>query len=370
MNGFNKWNWLFAAAFGLATSLNLVACGDDDDTAGTGDDDDNGDTGSATDGATDGATDITGDPTDSISKAIKASEGGSVALGAKAAVNIPAGALPADVDVSVKEFPKAGQPDAANLGSNVFDFGPDGTKFSKPVTLTLEFKGTVPEGKKATIAFLENGKWEVLADSKVSDGKVVASTNHFTPFVVFFNGSGEQTGGQCGEGFTACGGDLAGTWTYAAACLTLAPETADPIEGCPEASFGAEIDVDGTVTFNGDGTAAIDQTVSITTSLRYPKACLTAQGLPAGTPCTQLFEEDKPGKTVTEAADACFVNEQQEPKLNKKSGTWSATGNDFTVQFEGDDAPSTGTYCVKGREGTFRVEQDKGQIVQYTATKN
>jgi len=252
----------------------------------------------------------------------------------------------------------------------VFDFGPDGTKFNKPVTLTLEFKGTVPEGKTATIAFLENGKWEVLADSKASDGKVVASTTHFTPFVVFFNGSGEQTGGQCGEGFTPCGGDLAGTWKYAAACITLPSGAADPVEGCPEASFGAELDVDGTVTFNADGTAAIDQTASVTSILVYPKACLTRQGLPAGTPCSQVFKDDESGKTVTEDADNCYMKEVQEPDVNKTTGTWSATGNDFTVQFEGDEKPTSGTYCVKGNEATFRVEQAQGQVVQYTATKN
>jgi hypothetical protein len=366
MNVREHLKWLFIAVFGLSaslgTSLGLVACGDDDDSTNTGDDDDD-DTG--------GATGITGEPTDSVSKSITAATGGTVALGTKASVNIPAGALGTDVDVSVKEYPKAGQPDAANLGSNVFDFGPDGTKFNRPVTLTLEFKGTVPEGKKATIAFLKSDKWEVLADSKVADGKVVASTDHFTPFVIFFDlATGGQTEGTCGGDFTACGGNVVGKWTYSAACLTIDPSKL-PTGGCPGSGFGFELDVVGTVEFTADGKFTVDSVNKQTQIQKQPKSCLPGGGLAS---CEDVFKpKPEEGKTTEEIDGVCYVREVKADQKIDTTGTYTTSGNNLT--FTGEEQQGGGsktaviTYCVDGNKMTIRQEND-GTVVVYDVTKN
>ncbi len=82
--------------------------------------------------------------------------------------------------------------------------------------------------------------------------------------------------GQCGADFEACGGDLVGTWTYSAACLTL-PENlvSDAVRtfiSCKEnpVCMKADFDVSGTVTFAEDGTFSVVRTSSVMSGLYVP----------------------------------------------------------------------------------------------------
>lgn len=76
-------------------------------------------------------------------------------------------------------------PDAKLLVGDVYDLGPDGTKFLKPVTLTFDLGGAkFAEGEVPTLAYLEKDAWRWLEDSAVKNGKVVATTTHFSRFTV------------------------------------------------------------------------------------------------------------------------------------------------------------------------------------------
>jgi trimeric autotransporter adhesin len=115
---------------------------------------------------------------------IKAATGGTVTA-AGLTVVIPAGALAADTDITVAISDGASLPAAATLLGKVYDLGPTGTTFLKPVTLTLDFDpAKLVAPKVATVAFLQAGAWVALADSSTSGAKASATTTHFTPFAV------------------------------------------------------------------------------------------------------------------------------------------------------------------------------------------
>lgn len=78
---------------------------------------------------------------------ISAAQGGTVkAPSGKATLTVPAGALAADTQVSIRELPQ----EAGLAIAPVYDIQPDGLEFSKPATLTIQFAaGDLPEGYAA-----------------------------------------------------------------------------------------------------------------------------------------------------------------------------------------------------------------------------
>jgi hypothetical protein len=288
---------------------------------------------------------------------ISAADGGTVS-GAGVEAKIPPGALAADLTVTVNVLDKTGQPDADSIAAPIFDFGPNGTTFLKPVEMTIDFTGAPPAGMKAVIAFLKDGKWEPLADSAVTGSKVTATTTHFTPFtVVFVSGQGQTGGGCAALQFTPCGGALEGTWKFEAAC---ADANIDPFMGmCPGATFAATVDVSGTVTFTASSYTVANQTV-ITTNGTVPKSCL---GGAATCPMA------KPGETWTDTGDTCTFSGAPETKMSNETGTLTVSGTQFTTANSDGSPPSTLDYCVTGNQIMARDATDPNATVIYKATK-
>jgi hypothetical protein len=115
---------------------------------------------------------------------IKAAQGGTITAEGLS-VKIPAGALMADTDITVAISDGAGLPGAATLVGKVYDLGPTGTTFLKPVSLTIDFDAAkVVSPKVATVAFLDAGAWVALANSFTTGAKATGATTHFTPFGV------------------------------------------------------------------------------------------------------------------------------------------------------------------------------------------
>jgi hypothetical protein len=111
-----------------------------------------------------------------VSETISAAEGGSVATADNTAkITIPAGALAEDTEISIEAESKSGQPEAENLGSAVFNFGPDGLQFAAPVTIELKLDDDVPDGKVAVLAVLEDDKWSPISGSALSGNSVMSS---------------------------------------------------------------------------------------------------------------------------------------------------------------------------------------------------
>lgn len=294
-----------------------------------------------------------------VSKDVSAATGGTVE-GPGVKLDIPPGALSEDTTISVTVKSKAGIPGQDTVASSVFEMGPDGLQFSQPVTVRLDFDASNPPADStAQIAVLEGSTWRALGDSAVSGSSVTATTTHFSTFAVVWTAGSGQTGGMCGNDFTACGGDIVGTWAFSAACATLAPGT-DPFGGqCPTATMTLEVDVSGTVDFAGDGTYAVENTVAVTMTADFPKSCL-----PQGATCEAIADE----KPVTDTGDSCLLTDAQPAETNSESGTYTASGSTLTLTDQGG-TPEDGEYCVTGSTATVRLTDENGQVVMYTLTK-
>lgn len=113
--------------------------------------------------------------------------GGTVSGPSGTQVSVPAGALAATIAITIEpagSWPAA--PAGTQLAGTVFDFGPDGTTFLQPVTVTLPFDPSqFPPG--AAVRLLHGtsaGVWEELPGLVVGATSVSAQTMNFSPFVV------------------------------------------------------------------------------------------------------------------------------------------------------------------------------------------
>jgi hypothetical protein len=114
---------------------------------------------------------------------IKATTGGTVTAGGLT-IEIPAGALAADTNITVTISDGSTSPSPSTVVSSVYDIGPNGTTFTKPVKLTIAYDTAKLGTKKPVVSYVSGGKWIALSDSSVASGKVTATTTHFTPFGV------------------------------------------------------------------------------------------------------------------------------------------------------------------------------------------
>jgi hypothetical protein len=128
---------------------------------------------------------------------ITAAAGGTIARGGIKA-DFPAGALASDTTITVSTVAVSALPAGSTVISEVYDLGPNGTTFAKPVTLTFDFDSTkLASGEVPAIAFVNGTAWELLTDSMIKDGKVVATTTHFTMFGVVARKESTMTAPGC-----------------------------------------------------------------------------------------------------------------------------------------------------------------------------
>lgn len=122
-----------------------------------------------------GMPDLSG--TRTTSKRITASQGGFVELNGFR-VDIPAGALPADTNVTIT------LPSDNVLGKRlVAEFGPHGIQFNTPVTLTFPLTGVLWSGDDIEVARWENGGWTSLGGSvNLLGTKLTGQTPHFSTY--------------------------------------------------------------------------------------------------------------------------------------------------------------------------------------------
>lgn len=299
----------------------------------------------------------------SASKKISADDGGEVELG-DAALSIPAGALASDTTVTVEAAPPSDDlPDASTLKGLLYDFGPDGTTFETPVALTLPSVGKPGADEEAVIAWLDEdkGEWQDLATTVNDDGTLTAEITHFTTFVVRFNGV-EQS--DCG--FSACGGDVVGTWKVTGLCAKaeMALE-----ELCPTAVATFDVQVSGSATFESDGTRSTDFTTKVDISYTLDADCLdaaTGGNVPAS--CDDLSkpaqpDDDKGPTTCTgDPSEACTCVEEGIEKTEHKSGQYTIDGSKMTTIDDDDGSEEVLDFCVEGGEGRFQQQADKAVI--------
>ncbi len=127
--------------------------------------------------------------TESSATATVGSEGGQVTTTQGTGVEIPAGALPDGVDVSIVEAPAQAPPADVELLATPYVFGPSGLQFATPVTIVLAFDPTkLPAGADASqiVVFTAHDgttDYEPLPTVVRDATHVAATTTHFSVFV-------------------------------------------------------------------------------------------------------------------------------------------------------------------------------------------
>jgi hypothetical protein len=328
----------------------------------------------ATDGAADAAADMGGLPDASsamTSMMITTAAGGTITAGG-GSLWIPAGALAADkmITLSVRA-PTASDPGYDDLVGNIYEFGPDGTTFTAPVSLTLPFTATIPSDKKVVMAWLDaaSGQWFPV-ESTVSTGKVVGRVSHFTHFSLVKLNKDDV----CPFG-GACGGNLNGTWKYSASCLSAAEDpNAIDCGTAGKVASRTEYFLGGTVNITG-ATYTATQEIKVALTLFYHPACMAflRDNLQTSS-CAVLQQawrdQNKDPQHPANWICAGTIEQGCSCQLTNGAtlmnhGSVAVTGDKVAFTQEGKPADPPGDYCVKGN--TLTVHDNDGQV--YTAVK-
>ena len=351
---------------GLALLLVLiaVACGGSDDES---DDGGNGEVG------------------ETVSAIITAEGGGTVSLPSGAAsIEIPAGALGEDMEITITALAKEDAPEAESLGSLVFDLGPDGTTFAEPAMLTLKADSSAPEGKKAVLAWLDGESWSILPGSEVSGESVSAPVSHFSRFVVYFTDEGtviENTDEICQDlSFSPCGGDVVGSWVVEAYCIeprTMSDED-NPFEEIPECadnnhvSMSVDIEWTGEITFNEDGTYTENFGNKATAVTTMDDTCLEGIAAAYGSEAAGMTNEEiclQLGSMMTDSSDAetdvryedgaCVIEMLIRDEPGESSdGEWHVDGTGMYFAHGSLDEEGE-PYCVEGDQTIVELTSEE-----------
>jgi len=290
------------------------------------------------------------------SQMITAASGGELAVGDTAKLNVPAGSLGADTTITAAtSTPDATLPDQGTLKGQYFDFGPDGTTFNPPATLTLPASGTPPTGSKAVISWFDGTKWVDL-DTTASGGTLTAPVAHFTGFVVRWVVTGTSSSTvDCTMQQAPCGGTLTGSWKPAGACIP--PGT---VGDCTDTSSVAyEVMLMGSVSFNADMSYSVDLPYSVNGKVHATQACLTqsmiASCADAQTKLRGSTDKHFPTLWANAACTAdgsgnCDCTGSTTGSVANETGTYATAGSAYTSTKSGATTSDSNGYCVSNGE--------------------
>lgn len=266
---------------------------------------------------------------------ITAASGGTLETeSGSAKLEVPAGALAADTKLTVTVAAKEG-----DTVTSVYEFGPDGTQFQTPVTLSIKYDGTPGTDKKAVLATFVDGKWTEIEGSTLVGGMVSAPVTHFSKFsIIIVDGQAVLTSGcaDVAQSFSACGGDVVGTWKFQDMCFDDFPLGSNPWEqSCPAATVDFEVTWDATVTIDASNITLdwVEQTTDY--AYNIPMNCL-----PTDAQCTDVSDTDI---TCAEQSGTCVCSGSQSvTDIATQTMAYTISGNDLIVQ---DQASP---YCRQG----------------------
>ena len=206
-------------------------------------------------------------------------------------------------------------------------------------------------------------------------------------------GNGGSTGDASVNGtcaFTACGGDLVGTWHFMNIC-SLGPSTScPPYEGVTIDWAGTQA----TYTFGSDGSFRYAFMGRLSETIRYPLNCISA-GTDAGVSETcEAFEAavlasvHRPDAgtismltsfTCSTDADICVCHEVFDDFSQTETGTYTTSGNQIAITVTGATLFDAGVadagtfplsdYCVSGNTLAIRSPSTSGNEVVTTLTR-
>jgi hypothetical protein len=123
-----------------------------------------------------------------ISKTMGIGPGGGEVSAGGALVNIPAGALTSNTMISVSSSSAAAPTDTVAVGTP-YVFGPEGTQFGQPVTITLAFSSSLlPSGSSSADIIMYTApagstNYDALPTTLSDASHITAQTTHFSVFL-------------------------------------------------------------------------------------------------------------------------------------------------------------------------------------------
>lgn len=301
---------------------------------------------------------------------ITAAAGGKVSDPAgKVTLSIPAGALAADTDITVAVIAPSG-----GSASDVYELGPDGLQFAKPVAIEIKGdKSLAPEGKTLALAVLEGGAFKPLADSAFDGTKATATITHFSRYaLVIVDGQAIlKPPASCDDAyaqFKACGGDLKGTWSFTEFCLPEQAIGTEPaIPNCPEATVEGDFDLSGRDVIIDATTVKVSAgNIKLINVTNYPLVCSNRgpDGATAGEPipdCPTLQAKVfKKATCVDKGSGVCQCTEVQDLPQEEQVSTYTTSGNTITST-DDKGKVTTNEYCVSGNVATSRAPDVDGK---------
>jgi hypothetical protein len=197
------------------------------------------------------------------------------------------------------------------------------------------------------------------------------------------------TGGSTGTGgvngncsFTACGGNLVGTWTIQSIC------TPSPFASCPEPVMVDRSGAVATYTFGSNGVFTYAASGTVIETISYRKDCLSSSA-DAGLSdlCTALQSAVQSsiasadggagsgitGFTCAVQNDRCVCTETFMNLMQNETGTYTTSGNQVTIMITSggstDGGIPTSDYCVSGSTLKLRSTSTSGSEVVATLTR-
>jgi len=272
-----------------------------------------------------------------FTEAISAAEGGVVSTDSgSASVDIPAGALPEDVEITIAVESSDGETVAS-----IYDFGPDGTVFNEPVTIGIAYDGNRGKDMKAVLAWKDGDTWVEIPGSGVEGGDVVGSIDHFTKFSIIIVDDQVILTSECSDvpaEFAPCGGDVVGTWEIEDLCFEDTVIGQNPFEeSCPEAIAEFEVIWTGSVTIDGTTITNNLESMSMTMDATLPMTCLQ-EGQ-----CEEMLEDD-----CSVQGDNCVCHsEDVSTQFEQSVQTYTIDGNNLVITDEDGETESS-PYCRQG----------------------
>jgi len=287
-----------------------------------------------------------------VTQTVSKSSGGTVTVASGTTLAIPANSLSADTTITAAvAAPATTLPNPTTLQGSYYEFGPNGTTFNPPASLTLPNAGTPPSGSTAVISYYDSsaGKWVDLTTTS-SGSSLTAQVSHFTGFIVRWVITVAGLNLDCNSVKRPCGGNLVGTWGLAAICP--AQGSSSSFSGCPDSSLLVGLTVAGTATFSSSNNYGFNFTGTASYTLDATASCMSQHSI---TSCAQLqaalrsTSSDIASATCSSASGGgchCTGVGTQKTIINQ-SGSYTTSGNNITVTPQGGAAETDG-YCVDG----------------------
>lgn len=350
------------AALLVASFVSLAACGEDDPAAAA----PAGGAGSGAGGSSSGgaggssAAGAAGQSASGVTKVTAASGGTVTDPGGKASLVIPAGALAADTDISLVVGPAE-----TGTAGEVLTFGPDGTTFATPATLSIKADASkLVAGKTFALGTFEGGAWKEIAGSTYDGTTVKGPIAHFSKYsIVLVDGSVVvDPDSECATilaSFAPCGGALDGTWAFKDICAEGVVAD-DPFKGtCPSAVITAEVAKTGEISFAGGNFTVGGGSTIVTTKASFPTSCLGN-----GKTCQQASDDITKQANTTgscvDTAGTCACNTVRTTPDEVKTVPYTLSGNTFVHEGKSTE------YCVSG---STLLGRDVGTTILSVLTK-